>query len=302
MRIDASGNVGIGVTPTQKLDVVGTSSIFRNNSGNAFSTDGITILNAGAFTGYNASIGSVLSIGSQNSSAVNGGAVYRFVLGLAGGSSGQALTFSTATNGGGTTLVERVRFHSGGGVSIGNTTDPGVSNLSITGTALTLGGSTSKIFRNTVNGSTGLVLQGNTNATVDDTNPGAYIDIGGGPLTDTFEGNIRLVAYGNTAGGNRNNIIFSNRSGTNAITERMRIFSSGGVSIANTTDPGAGNLSVTGTIRTQGYTVATLPAAGTVGRKAYVTDALAPTFLAVIVGGGAVRCPVFDNGTAWVAG
>ena len=31
-------------------------------------------------------------------------------------------------------------------------------------------------------------------------------------------------------------------------TERMRIFSSGGVSINNTTDPGAGNLSVTGTI------------------------------------------------------
>ena len=89
--------------------------------------------------------------------------------------------------------------------------------------------------------------------------------------------------------------------GTNN-TERMRIFSSGGVSIANTTDPGAGNLSVTGTIRTQGYTVATLPAAGTVGRRAYVTDALAPTFLTVIVGGGAVRCPAFDNGTAWVAG
>jgi hypothetical protein len=89
--------------------------------------------------------------------------------------------------------------------------------------------------------------------------------------------------------------------GTNN-TERMRIFSSGGVSIANTTDPGAGNLSVTGTIRTQGYTVATLPAAGTVGRRAYVTDALAPTFLTAIAGGGAVKCPVFDNGTAWVAG
>ena len=81
-----------------------------------------------------------------------------------------------------------------------------------------------------------------------------------------------------------------------------RFFSSGGFSIGNTTDPGAANLSVTGTVRTQGYTVATLPAAGTVGRKAYVTDALAPTFLTVIVGGGAIKCPVFDNGTAWVAG
>jgi len=35
---------------------------------------------------------------------------------------------------------------------------------------------------------------------------------------------------------------------TGGTTERMRIFSSGGVSIGNTTDPGAGNLSVNGTV------------------------------------------------------
>lgn len=50
------------------------------------------------------------------------------------------------------------------------------------------------------------------------------------------------------------------------------------------------------------YTVATLPAAGTAGRRAYVTDATTPTFLGALTGGGAVVCPVFDNGTAWVAG
>jgi hypothetical protein len=87
---------------------------------------------------------------------------------------------------------------------------------------------------------------------------------------------------------------------TNA-AERMRIHASGGVSIGNTTDPAAGNLSVTGTVRTQGYTVATLPAAGTKGRRAYVTDALAPTYLGALTGGGAVNCPVFDNGTIWVS-
>ena len=57
------------------------------------------------------------------------------------------------------------------------------------------------------------------------------------------------------------------------------------------------------TIRTNtAYTVATLPAAGTAGRRAYVTDATAPTWLGALTGGGAVVCPVFDNGTAWVAG
>lgn len=49
------------------------------------------------------------------------------------------------------------------------------------------------------------------------------------------------------------------------------------------------------------FTVATLPAAGTAGRIAYVTDALAPAFLTAVVGGGAVVTPVFDNGAAWVA-
>ena len=52
----------------------------------------------------------------------------------------------------------------------------------------------------------------------------------------------------------------------------------------------------------QGYTVATLPAAGTVGRRAYVTDALAPVFLANVTGGGAIITPVFDNGTHWIVG
>lgn len=50
------------------------------------------------------------------------------------------------------------------------------------------------------------------------------------------------------------------------------------------------------------YTVATLPAAGKKGRRLNVTDALAPTFLGALTGGGTIACPVFDNGTAWVAG
>lgn len=49
------------------------------------------------------------------------------------------------------------------------------------------------------------------------------------------------------------------------------------------------------------YTVATLPTAGVTGRRAYVTDATAPTFLGALTGGGTVVCPVFDNGSAWVA-
>ena len=52
-------------------------------------------------------------------------------------------------------------------------------------------------------------------------------------------------------------------------------------------------------LRLKGYTVATLPA-GTQGDTAFVTDALAPVFLAAVVGGGAVVSPVFYDGTNWV--
>jgi len=52
--------------------------------------------------------------------------------------------------------------------------------------------------------------------------------------------------------------------------------------------------------RLKGYTVATLPA-GVLGDTAYVTDATAPTYLGALVGGGAVTCPVFYNGVAWVS-
>jgi len=53
-------------------------------------------------------------------------------------------------------------------------------------------------------------------------------------------------------------------------------------------------------LRLKGYTVSTLPA-GTVGDTAYVTDALAPTFLTTLVGGGAITTKAFYNGTNWVA-
>ena len=61
----------------------------------------------------------------------------------------------------------------------------------------------------------------------------------------------------------------------------------------------AGRVINTNVVRLKGYTVAGLPA-GTVGDTAYVTDALAPTLLNTVVGGGAVTCTVFYNGANWV--
>ena len=49
-------------------------------------------------------------------------------------------------------------------------------------------------------------------------------------------------------------------------------------------------------------TVAMLPAAGVFGRTAFVSDATATTFGTVVIGGGASRVPVYDDGSDWRIG
>lgn len=53
-------------------------------------------------------------------------------------------------------------------------------------------------------------------------------------------------------------------------------------------------------IRFKGYTVATLPAGPVAGDSAFVTDALAPAFAAIVVGGGAINVRVMYNGANWI--
>jgi hypothetical protein len=59
-----------------------------------------------------------------------------------------------------------------------------------------------------------------------------------------------------------------------------------------------------GVIKGTNYTVATLPSASTsgVGARAFVTDALTPTFGVTVVTGGAVATPVYSDGTNWKVG
>jgi len=61
------------------------------------------------------------------------------------------------------------------------------------------------------------------------------------------------------------------------------------------------NLDVYGAVKTRGYLVSSLPS-GVVGMRAYVTDqtTACPLAGAALTGSGAVTCPVFYNGSAWV--
>jgi hypothetical protein len=74
----------------------------------------------------------------------------------------------------------------------------------------------------------------------------------------------------------------------------------GVVQVGTTANNASGTLKAAVVGTTTAYIVATLPT-GFAGARAYVTDATAPTYLGTLTGGGAVVCPVFYNGTAWVS-
>lgn len=101
---------------------------------------------------------------------------------------------------------------------------------------------------------------------------------------------------------------------TNALVERLRINSTGnhtfaaassGTTMQVTALAGQNAASfLAGPIKLASFTVAGLPAAATVGAnaRAFVTDGLAPTFMATVAGGGAVLTPVYSDGANWKVG
>ena len=123
----------------------------------------------------------------------------------------------------------------------------------------------------------------------------------------------RAAGYGvasanaNTTGSNNIYIGYQSvGSGVNNTNEV--VIGDGGIGNgSNTTTIGNSSTTLTkffGVTRSTNYTVATLPSASTsgIGAMAFVTDALAPTFGATVVTGGAVAVPVYSDGTNWKVG
>ena len=164
----------------------------------------------------------------------------------------------------------------------------GNANLYFDGTNLSVGGSLSLGSPLTVpNGGTGLTsltsgyipfgngtgaFSSSSALYFDGTNLGIGAAASGGKLEVTGSGTVNLKVtstsgnaqlilksfgtydgYINYGQGGAGGLVFYD---SNAATERMHLFSSGGVSIGNTTDPGAGNLSVSGNILATGSVTA----------------------------------------------
>ena len=297
MRIDSAGSVGIGTaSPVAKLQIVGAagSSTVR-------------------FTGRSSDNSTTIDFYS-NDNATRYGFQFANATGIQYSTAGSIpLTF-------GTNFTERMRITATGDVGIG-TSSPGVK-LDVAGGAIRslVSGGTPRIYF--ANGSTQLDIANTSNDFVFNLDAAERMRI-------TYTGNVGIgtsspqAKFNVSAAGaegieiypafSSTNLIQSyNRSGAayttlrfNALTyefqgsgtERMRIDGSGNVGIG-TSSPTA-KLDVAGPIKTLGYTVATLPA-GVVGMRAYVTDALAPSFGVTVAGSGAVTIPVFYNGANWI--
>jgi len=131
MRINSSGQVGIGTSsPANRLDAQVSTNVriarFKNTSSTVqdyslfLANNSDVILGMGVFGSTAGTVG-MLSAGSPfiDTSATELNILASNVSGV--------IKFAT----GGAT--ERMRVHASGGVSIGNTTDPGATNLSVTG-------------------------------------------------------------------------------------------------------------------------------------------------------------------------
>ena len=246
ITINSTQQVGIGATsPTSLLQVgsgtfsstmTGTQVQLRTASGTAFIVMG-------------------------NANAADAG-VYM-------GGAASTTVFGRNTDAG--VRTETMRLSSTGGVSIGNTTDPGATNLSVTGSststsfipssstvptngmylpaANTLGFATNSTNRLYINAAGVVILAGSTAplASVGLSLPlGIQVSNTGGGYADL-----------SLASGGRAFYTYTGSVGAETYAERMRLFASGGVSLGNTTDPGATNLSVTGTTTSTGGIVST---------------------------------------------
>lgn len=246
-------------------------------------------------TSATAAIGSRSVTGSGSSSSYN---------------DGELMFYTSPTLGTPQGLTERMRITQDGKVGIGTTTP--VTRLSVIGTTTSngfiadfgtatdpsysfLGDSNTGFYNNIASGGDNISVASAGNRVFNFNNSfnTTYRPLVGA-TTKTFYLRSDAGAVGTP------NYSFDNDADTGMWSSGANTlnFTTGGVDAITISSTGAASFN--NVVRLKGYTVATLPA-GTQGDTAYVTDALAPTYLTAVVGGGAIVTPVFYNGTAWVA-
>lgn len=222
LRVNSSGNVGIGTTSATglRLNVVGAAGAyaaqFYVNTGGAVTT---------GLDSYSLAIGGNIS---------NGGAEVNIVYGSAGG----GLAFNSFN---GTTITERVRFDASGNVGIGTSSALGVLHTSISGAPnyfyLDAYGNGVNIVGGRTNGTSGAPTALSANNSILTLGARGY---DGTAFTSTVKAFIGMYASENWSATAQGTYITFNTTaaGTTTRSEVMRIDGSGNVGIG-TSSPGA---------------------------------------------------------------
>lgn len=216
LQINSGGYVGLNIAP-----VAGRAFYAQDTDGNhnQFVMESIRAAASGTTFYFNKARGAstdanngdpVGELGTQiySSGYKTTGSIYAIVDGTftTGDRPPMAWIFSTNTAGG--TVTDRMKIHDSGGVSIGDTTDPGATNFRVAGTSALVGNVTLS----------GVVLASDGNAT----NP-SY----------SWSGDTNTGIYNNTSGGG--NVIYFTINGTDRVS-----FSAGGIGVTGGVTPTTG--------------------------------------------------------------
>ena len=183
-----SGGTGTATAfTTGSVIFAGASGVYSQNNANFFWDNTNKYLGIGTASPIyavhaNGTVASSVASGTAPTLLLNQSGVGAATILMPASSS--ALTFNIF-NGGTGTLVERMRMFDTGGVSIGNTTDPGAGNLSVTG----------KIFSNTTNST----AQINVNGSIGIYNGAGTYSLDTSP-TGTTIASLGTVNYPNASG------------------------------------------------------------------------------------------------------
>jgi len=120
------------------------------------------------------------------------------------------------------------------------------------------------------------------------THPSLLVSSGGSGTNALFQAASANSIVSNITAGGTGLAYIGQNNGANTFT------------VNKTGDIVSNTVTLNSVLKLKAYTVSTLPV-GTVGDMAYVTDATAPTYNGTLTGGGAVKIPVFYDGTAWKA-
>lgn len=254
-----------------------------------------------------ASISDAVYDAGWNGDTINGAsknAIYDKIETLVTLGTTQTITATKTVNvgSGGANGINVTNSSSGMGIEITNSSSG--RGIYVNGTNTSLG--TGIFVRNTANFSTGIhsLSTAGTAISIGVSNAGDGLKINASDTSNAFTiiSSSSSPAMGVTLTGSGKGLLINGQlgsTGANAIEVQDNTFTRFTV-----TKEGAVNASGQGSFAnirtTTGYTVAGLPA-GTIGMRAYVTDATAPTYLGTLTGGGTVVCPVFYNGSAWVS-